>query len=408
MTRLTRCVVVFTALLLLLSGVGLAEPVTITFLGPSNLSYMQAFELLTDQFNEMQDQVQVEFLPGGGDVPRNEAFLTMAAGGVTPDVTWHYTAYEYASQGLILPLDERLERDGISDWAPGFTTWSTYEGVTYAAPYGFNVWGMIVTNRPVFQEVGLPDPPEGWTWDDFKSMGQRLKRVDSDGTVTRYAIADPPTYWWFWPWMVTNAARFVDMETGEWYPDRARTVESLEFHREIGIDLQLRGGALGGFQDGDVAMLMSSIPQEPILRDGVASGEYGIIHMPVNRLRAVGRSDYALMLGRTNDTARQDAAWTFVSWLLEPEQQTTFAQIAGLIPTRMSTIEYDGFQRFAADRPLYQAFVNDTVQSSVPYPMNDGFSRFRDVTTQWVGRMFNEGLSPAAVVETMHQILNAE
>ena len=130
--------------------------------------------------------------------------------------------------------------------------------------------------------------------------------------------------------------------------------------------------------------------------------------MPVNRLRAVGRSDYALMLGRTNDTARQDAAWTFVSWLLEPEQQTTFAQIAGLIPTRMSTIEYDGFQRFAADRPLYQAFVNDTVQSSVPYPMNDGFSRFRDVTTQWVGRMFNEGLSPAAVVETMHQILNAE
>ena len=94
------------------------------------------------------------------------------------------------------------------------------------------------------------------------------QRVDSDGTVTRYAIADPPTYWWFWPWMVTNAARFVDMETGEWYPDRARTVESLEFHREIGIDLQLRGGALGGFQDGDVAMLMSSIPQEPILRDG--------------------------------------------------------------------------------------------------------------------------------------------
>ncbi len=383
------------------------EPIKITFLSYAMTNpYGEGFKALTDEFNAMQAEIVVELVDGGADTARKEKFTTMAAGGVTPDLTWHYDTQFFAEQDLIAPVQSYLDRVGIDDWLPGLTTWHEYEGTLYSAPFGINAQRIVVYNKSAFQDSGLSDPQEGWNWTTFVESARKVFRSGSDETPERYGFTGLPA-WFVFPWMVNNSARLISLESGEWYPDREETIGAIDIQRDLIHTYGVVGGGLGDFQNGRVGMYALAVQTSSLLAEQAASGEIGAIHFPVNTSRGIVTSPYAFMLGKTGDPSRQNAAWRFVEWMLQPEQQAKFSTIGGLIPSRLSSVQDEDFQTFALGNPVYWQFVHEVSSYGYSYPFNSQFNDFVNSTIKWVTQAIDGEVSSAAAVDSMRMELNA-
>lgn len=103
---------------------------------------------------------------------------TQAAGKNLPDVIQHDYAYlsEWATRGLVLPLDEYISKGVIdlSSVAENQISPGKIGGKVYGINLGTNSLGMLY-DPELFKKAGIPFPKVGWTWNDFREIATRLK-----------------------------------------------------------------------------------------------------------------------------------------------------------------------------------------------------------------------------------------
>jgi multiple sugar transport system substrate-binding protein len=100
----------------------------------------------------------------------------------------------FAPSGQLLPLDEYMAEAGVSrdDFIPQLLTIFTQDGQTYGLPKDWGTLGLIYLPE-AFQDAGIDEPTEDWTWEDMRTAAQ--------------AIADKGTYGGFC--MGADWARFA-------------------------------------------------------------------------------------------------------------------------------------------------------------------------------------------------------
>ena len=124
---------------------------------------------VVDLFKAANPGVEVDgqSLPGGGDYWTWLA--TQTAGGNPPDVIqmdYRYIA-EYATRGVLLPLDEMIGSTiDLSSWPEDRVNSGRVAGKVYGLSLGANTWAMI-TNHTAWEEVGIAPPTVGTTWEEF-------------------------------------------------------------------------------------------------------------------------------------------------------------------------------------------------------------------------------------------------
>ena len=112
-------------------------------------------------------EVDGQSLPGGGDYWTWLA--TQTAGGNPPDVIQMDYRYigEYASRGVLLPLDELIGSTiDLSSWPADRIDSGRVDGKVYGLSLGANTWA-IISNNTAWDEVGIAPPNVGTTWDEF-------------------------------------------------------------------------------------------------------------------------------------------------------------------------------------------------------------------------------------------------
>jgi multiple sugar transport system substrate-binding protein len=109
----------------------------------------------------------------------------------------------YASNGLMLPLDSYMERDG-TDLTSFFGTsdWIIDEQL-YGLPSWYGAWYFYV-NVSMLEEAGIAVPRGSWTWDELRDVS--LKVADPANGV--YGLTDgmTPLYWY----MLNGGGAFSD------------------------------------------------------------------------------------------------------------------------------------------------------------------------------------------------------
>lgn len=393
-------------LMMAVATVGSAQT-KITFLGfapPSQYGY--GFEELVNEFNSIQSDVEVELL--GGVSP--DTLLTMHAGGLTPDLIYHHLTEQFLRAGTLAPMDQYMERSGITDWIPGTLDWHTYDGHIYGAPYGLLGQRMIFYDRDRLSEYGLNDPQEGWTWRDLENQVRRLSRdTDGDGQNDIFGFDMRPG-WFFWPFLINNGSVLYDGET--WFPDMDRTVEAIEF---LGMmareDLMIRESDGGGdgfrnFHERRVSTYAASSRDTQRFRDDPVGFDIGTIHFPMQRSRGIIVTPRAFYLGNTNNSEKQDAAWKFVQWALEPEQQLKFLIHGSLLPSTISGMQAAG-PHMTENDPLLMPFANEIAQYSYSYPFVANFSNAAAYSTEWMNKMLDGEVSPREAAEQITRLSNA-
>lgn len=169
---------------------------------------IDAQQKMVDKFNAEHDDIEVVLEAYGGDF---DTKISAGMGsGDTPDVMymWNYPAYA----GGLEPLDEYIEKEG-EGYKENFyeTLWNynSYDGKTYGIPIGFTTHALFY-NKDIFEQAGLEEPTNDWTWDDLKAAAKTITEK-CEGTKGFSFQMEPDPYD-FEMYLWSNGAAYTDKD----------------------------------------------------------------------------------------------------------------------------------------------------------------------------------------------------
>jgi sn-glycerol 3-phosphate transport system substrate-binding protein len=338
-------------------------PVPITFWHAMTAVNEEALAKLTNAYNASQDKVRVALINQGSYEQLIDKYKTSSASDRPPLVQMpEYVLQLLADSDTVVPVQSCINAEDYSldDFLPRAIAYYTLRGALQGMPFNLSN-PVLYYNRAAFEQAGLdPDDPP-LSLEELRSTSQAL--VDSG--VVRYGLAidhgiDGGGGWFLEQWLAKDNELYANNENG-----RAAPATNVLFAGPPGVELltflqqMVRDGLavdVGPNTSLPENLLKLVDPDAPaamtihsnaalssvlsILDAGgypVTSAEVGIGPMPgptVNPGVLVGGASLWLPIGKRE--AETAAAWDFVKYLVDSQQQSQWASETGYVPVRES------------------------------------------------------------------------
>lgn len=291
----------------------------------------------------------------------HEKLLTAHVGGSLPDIaqmgnTWIPEFHVIDALEDLTPYEERSKETHRDAFFDGIWETSLIDGRLYGVPWYVDT-RVLFYRSDLMRDAGFPEPPR--TWSEWVRACQALKTVSKREGFHPLLL---PTNEWPQPVVLAlnTGATFVTEDASARFSEPG-FVRGFDFY----LDFFRRGDAPAvaasqvanlyqQFAEGEFAMLVTGpwnvgemrrrLPDErqddwttaPIpAPDGAAWPGLSI----------AGGSSLVIF----ESSARKDAAWRFIEFLTEPEQQIRFYELSGNLPARRAAWDDPALQ---ADREL--------------------------------------------------------
>ena len=354
-------------------------PVNITFWHSETASGNDNLVKLVNRFNASQNEVKVEPIFQGNSTELALKLIASMPSGNVPAVAYQSEVFAQGmlDSGEITPIQQYVDREkyDLSDFAPASIAYYTVEDTLYSMPCGLAV-PLMYYNKIPLREVGLDPEQPPKDLDEIRAASEKLVQRDSAGNVTRYGLAleiQP----WFFRFMVAGADEpYVDNDNG-----RARFATEVAFDNEagreffqwwhdmvqdglalnIGWDPSGANGLLAVGARRAVMVLSTSAALRSVMdviEKGVQGVELGVApvpgipgKVPEGSPGVYGRS---LWIMNARPQKEQDAAWKFIKWFAEPEQQAEWFAGSGYLPVRNSAYDLPAAKDIIAKYPQFE------------------------------------------------------
>lgn len=336
---------------------------------------LSALQELTKRYQQRHRNVSfdlqyVEFSEAGAF---QEKVNAAAASKNPPDIVMLSGPKSYAFTGAAKPLNDYLSSSSIKekDYIPGQWARCTWDGQVYGIPIGADANALFWWNRDVFKKNHLnPDsPPE--TWDDLRSLSERLfkkkgNKIESAGFLPTYGQAWPLVFYYLeGPTDAISPGKHAKVL----FNDDAG-VKGLQFQVELS---DLNGGAkvmnsfANGFQagaqdpfiTGQVATECNGNWQQSFYKQYAPHLNYGVSTMPLppGGVRCTTSGGFAWCIPQKSTNA--DEAWKFIEFASAPEQHLTMVKGWSTNPARLDLLDDPYFR----DDPVRKVAI-DAIRNS--------------------------------------------
>ncbi|MBR7062184.1 MAG: carbohydrate ABC transporter substrate-binding protein [Clostridia bacterium] len=239
----------------------------------------------------------------------------------------------------------------------------------------------LIYNRDALKEVGLPDPPKGWTWDDFKDYCEKLTIVSQeDGKYDQVGAQIDFSYG-------PSLIPVLQGWGGKWVDTRSKHIDltSQEVVQGIGelIGLMEQGYIVPTGASGEIASRYSRVSGNTtrvVFHDMVfpelatraknyddLGVDWDVCDWFAYPVHSVGAG--ATGFGVYNRTANPNAAAALALFFYTEDGQRAYnGQIGGSVPNVRSLAEDDFWRVGGHEDTNYDAFVS--------YPDNDIVGKF--------------------------------
>lgn len=335
--------------------------VTIDFWHGQTDTAVLVLEDLVNDFHRDHPDIRVN--TGGGvlsDAMLQKVLAALAAGSY-PDVAYIFGSdlANIARSPKVVDLADTVNNG--SDYWPSVREAVTINGQVRAAPALVDSLA-VVCNKTIFADAGLELPREGWRWKDFVSLAKALTNEETGTFGTGWpGAADEDTVWRLWP-LVWDAGGDVlaDGGRGIGFADAgvsALTVVS-ELARDKSVYIDPKSGSEQMYQvfmSGRMGMVVTGPWQLPDITD--AGVDYEVVPLPTFSGHPVTISGPDTWTVFDNGPARVEAARTFVSWLIQPQQDVRWALGAGSLPLSRQSESSAEWRQYAAETPGLKVFA---------------------------------------------------
>lgn len=335
--------------------------------GPANDPRFLALERAhREQFEQAHPGVRVELeqIPGVGQFESKA--LLMIASGNAPDVVQLdcSSAAVFIDNGALLDLGPLMQRD------PSFHETDYFESVAaltrrgpsqYAVPLDFTPM-VLVYNRRLFREAGVPEPREGWKLREFRAAAEKLARVRADGT-RQFGLnfVNWTPFWVMWLW--NHGGGLVAVDGGDVIVDHAESIAGLEFLAGLARDrlmptpIEASAAGIDLFRGGRAAMHVTG--HWELIEYRQDQLDIGVVGLPSDlpRRRTVV---YASSMAVTAASRHASLAWEFVKFQTSAEvQRVRVATGVAISANKTAAAHY-------ANDPLEQAFLREAEFAAPP------------------------------------------
>lgn len=372
---------------------------------------------LVEQFNE-RGEVQVTLREGNADTgQRFDQLRTQFQSGASDidvilgDIIW--TA-QLAANGWVSDLSDRFSEDMRSDFLPGSVEAITYEEKTYGMPW-FTDTGLLYYRTDLLEDSGLSEPPA--TWDELKEMAERVIR---DANLDFGFAFQGANY----EGGVCNGLEFIWGHGGDALDpddptrvimDSPEAVAGLAAERsmiESGITPQSvatyrEDESAGSFLNGNAVFLRnwpyvySLVGEEG--ESELETGQVGVSELPSGEggpgYGTVG--DQPLYINAASEN--QEAAWEFIRFLVEPEQQKFQAIEGSFLPTLTALYEDEEIRDSVPVVPL----ARDALQNTRPRPVSPYYSDMSLAMAEQFNECLKGEISPEEAAGNLRDVMES-
>jgi len=334
---------------------------------------------LVDRFNASQNEVKVHpSFQGTYDDAMAKLVASLPTGQV-PAVAFLGDIYTQMAldSGALTPIQDFIDRDGydLSDLDPKGIQSFTIQGKLWAMPFAMEV-ALLYYNKVAFREVGLDPEKPPQDLEELRQYSEKLLKRDGSGNVTRSGLALDIAIWTE-RMLAEHGELLVDQANG--HDGRATKVlfdnDTISWffqwwHDMVDSGLAFNVGRNPTLVEGFLAIASSraamTFSYSGALRsviDALETGEAGTqnVEIGVSRLPGVpggtgqtGFSSFGLWILNVRPQEEQEAAWKFIKWLMEPEQQAEWFAGSGYLPVSRSAVDLPAAQDLLASYPLFQ------------------------------------------------------
>lgn len=378
-----RRVVVILGLTLLISimvSTSVFAEVTVKFWHAMAGDRIELLAGMAEEFNKTHEgiTVEAEYIGSYNDT-LNKTIAAFKAG----DPPHVFQLYEIGTRsmidgGMIVPVGDLAAAENFdwSDYIDVVLSYYTVEGKLYSMPFNSST-PIFFYNKTFFEKAGLDPKTPPDTWNQVREMGKKIMETG----VAEYGISWNLHSWYFEEWHCVMNADLTDNgngrekpatqvlitgETGKkimkWWTDLEKDKILLRLMTD---DWSLHRKA---FTSGQAAMMISSTSDVTQMTQVFAEKGWelgtGFLPRPDDVERqgvAIGGGTLWMTAGHPQEEL--DAAWTFLKWMSEPEQQVTWHKGTGYFAIRKSAIDLLEKEGWFKDFPNYRIAFDQLLQT---------------------------------------------
>lgn len=275
--------------------------------------------------------------------------------------------------GVIVPVQDLLDQDKSYDVAvllEPILNYYTVEGKLYSMPFNSSTC-LLYYNKTLFEQAGLDPNRPPQTYEELLEYCRILTKKDAKGKTLQYGLTWPTHSWVIEQLMAVADAPLVNNNNGR----TGRTTEAV-FNNEAGLKIfelfdQLNKEGLilntaredwsasdENFISGKAAMLFTSTSDVRIFEEALTKNGYtlGTSFLPVPDASVsggpvIGGASLWLIAGHPDSETK--AAWEFMKFVTQEEQQILWHKGTGYFPTRKDAVKTLHYERFYAENPNY-------------------------------------------------------
>ena len=343
---------------------------------------------MIDEFNRTNEwgiTVQGESQGGYNDLYKNIIAGIPANQLPSMAVAYQNQAATYAGQDVLVALDPYVEsekwgytQDELDDFFP-IALAADYLP-QFEARYGwppYKSMEVMYYNEDWLAELGYDGPPE--TWDEFREMAckaveQPFSGATVEGPGLGYVYSVDASR--FATFVFSRGGNIINEDGTAYVFSGAEGVDALTFLQGMvndgcAIEQTEKYGDQSDFGAGRSIFTISSISGLPYYKSVVDEGagfNWSVNPPPHTtdkpRLNIYGASQSIFV----SSPEEQLAAWLFIRWMSEPEQQATWASGTGYFPTRQAAA--DLLADYFAEHPIYKkAFTFMSMDYGIESPV---------------------------------------
>ncbi len=360
----------------------------------------EAINYLINKFNEEHSNIQVVSVFKGSPKgnPYNKLFrelLIAVSKGEPPAIAQAYENWtlQFLAADKLLPLEEMVNEDPefkseLSDFVEDFYRSNVVNGQLVSLPFNKSIWALYY-NKDIFETFGLTPPR---TWNELKKASEYIY-----SNTEIYGIAISPSVDTFVAVYLTKYGKplFLGLTPKFADPEGLEVMNYLRSLLDSGGVVSSRSRKL--FTRGEVAMIITTTSKYERLKRK-ANFQVGIAPLPLER----GKYPFAgtnLVIFKEISPEKQRAAYTFLKWLLKPENITYFAMHTGYIPVRKSALRSTEYQRYLRENPDLRNLLSETFGKLEPQPPVWAWENVRYYLTDAVTNVLISGSAPEKELE---------
>jgi multiple sugar transport system substrate-binding protein len=361
---------------------------TVRFWHLLSAEWLEPVERAVARFNDSQGKYEV--VPLLLTTAESDSKLLLAtAGGDPPDVmlVWSQITSAWAAGNIIQPLDPFMSAAEknlfLHDAYPVVARSGWHEGKLYGLTMGFDLF-VVYYRVDYFREAGLDPDKFPTTLEEMTTLGDKLNRFDSSGTLTRVGHL-PQTFQYYIPLF---GGSLYDARNGRVTlntPENLRALTYMvETRKKLGLDRVLRfqsglptdSGASWPFIGGSYGMTVDGEWRVEQLRRYAPHLEYRTVPVPPAKggkpLSSFSMVNYLIIPKGARDP---EGAWEFMRYwtgLSQPERAAEFFPWYGWMPVLRKSEDTPVYQSWLKTVPQYRTFLDvaksDNVITTPPVP----------------------------------------